>query len=40
VNFISLPQEARSIFVVKAAVEMQNNLPLAWTKAKTPNSLD
>jgi hypothetical protein len=27
VNFISLPQEVRGIFVIKAAVEMQNNLP-------------
>jgi hypothetical protein len=27
VNFISLPQEERGIFVIKAAVEMQNNLP-------------
>jgi hypothetical protein len=27
VNFISLPQEERGIFVNKAAVEMQNNLP-------------
>jgi hypothetical protein len=27
VNFISLPQEIRGIFVIKAAVEMQNNLP-------------
>jgi hypothetical protein len=27
VNFISLPQEVRSIFVIKAAVEMQNNMP-------------
>jgi hypothetical protein len=26
VNFISLPQEIRGIFVIKAAVEMQNNL--------------
>jgi hypothetical protein len=26
VNFISLPQEVRGIFVIKAAVEMQNNL--------------
>jgi hypothetical protein len=26
VNFISLPQEVRGIFVFKAAVEMQNNL--------------
>jgi hypothetical protein len=25
VNFISLPQEVRGIFVIKAAVEMQNN---------------
>jgi hypothetical protein len=24
---ISLPQEVRGIFVIKAAVEMQNNLP-------------
>jgi hypothetical protein len=27
VNFISLPQEVRGIFVIKAAMEMQNNLP-------------
>jgi hypothetical protein len=27
VNIISFPQEVRSIFVIKAAVEMQNNLP-------------
>jgi hypothetical protein len=27
VNIISLPQEVRCIFVIKAAVEMQNNLP-------------
>jgi hypothetical protein len=27
VNIISLPQEVRGIFVIKAAVEMQNNLP-------------
>jgi hypothetical protein len=27
VNFISLPQKVRGIFVIKAAVEMQNNLP-------------
>jgi hypothetical protein len=27
VNFISLPQEVRGIFVIKAAVEIQNNLP-------------
>jgi hypothetical protein len=27
VNFISLPQEVRGILVIKAAVEMQNNLP-------------
>jgi hypothetical protein len=27
VNFISLPQEVRGIFVIKAAVEMQINLP-------------
>jgi hypothetical protein len=27
VNFISLPQEIRGIFDIKAAVEMQNNLP-------------
>jgi hypothetical protein len=27
VNFISLPQEVRGIFVNKAAVEMQNILP-------------
>jgi hypothetical protein len=27
VNFIPLPQEVRGIFVIKAAVEMQNNLP-------------
>jgi hypothetical protein len=27
VNIISLPQEVRSIFVIKAAMEMQNNLP-------------
>jgi hypothetical protein len=27
VNFISLPQEVRGIFVIKAAVEMQDNLP-------------
>jgi hypothetical protein len=27
VNFISLPQEVRGIFVIKAAVKMQNNLP-------------
>jgi hypothetical protein len=27
VNFISLPKEVRGIFVIKAAVEMQNNLP-------------
>jgi hypothetical protein len=27
VNFISLPQEVRGIFVIKAAVEMHNNLP-------------
>ena len=26
-NFIALPQEVRGIFVIKAAVEMQNNLP-------------
>jgi hypothetical protein len=26
-NFISLPQEVRGIFVIKAAVEMQNNVP-------------
>jgi hypothetical protein len=26
-NIISLPQEVRGIFVIKAAVEMQNNLP-------------
>ena len=26
VNFISIPQEVRGIFVIKAAVEMQNNL--------------
>jgi hypothetical protein len=25
VNFISLPQEVRGIFVIKEAVEMQNN---------------
>jgi hypothetical protein len=25
VNFISLPQEVRGIFDIKAAVEMQNN---------------
>ena len=25
VNFISLPQEVRGIFVIKAAVEIQNN---------------
>jgi hypothetical protein len=32
VNFISLPQEARGIFVIKAAVEMQNNLPFwVWS---------
>jgi hypothetical protein len=27
VNIISLPQEVRGIFVIKAAVEMQNNMP-------------
>jgi hypothetical protein len=27
VNIISLHQEVRGIFVIKAAVEMQNNLP-------------
>jgi hypothetical protein len=27
VNIISLPQEVRGIFVIKAVVEMQNNLP-------------
>jgi hypothetical protein len=27
VNFISIPQEVRGIFVIKAAVEIQNNLP-------------
>jgi hypothetical protein len=27
VNIISLHQEVRGIFVVKAAVEIQNNLP-------------
>jgi hypothetical protein len=27
VNIISLPQEVSGIFVIKAAVEMQNNLP-------------
>jgi hypothetical protein len=27
VNIISLPQEVRGIFVIKAEVEMQNNLP-------------
>jgi hypothetical protein len=27
VNIISLPQEVKAIFVIKAAVEMQNNLP-------------
>jgi len=26
-NFISLPEEVRGIFVIKTAVEMQNNLP-------------
>jgi hypothetical protein len=26
-NFISLPQEVSGIFVIKAAVHMQNNLP-------------
>jgi hypothetical protein len=26
-NIISLPQEVRGIFDIKAAVEMQNNLP-------------
>jgi hypothetical protein len=51
VNIISLPQEVRGIFVIKAAVKMQNNLPtkiwqyvvsliyIASTKT-TPNSLD
>jgi hypothetical protein len=29
VNFISLPQEERGIFDIKAAVEMQNNLQMA-----------
>jgi hypothetical protein len=28
VNIIPLHQEVRGIFVIKAAVEMQNNLPL------------
>jgi hypothetical protein len=27
VNIILLPQEVRGIFVIKAAEEMQNNLP-------------
>jgi hypothetical protein len=27
VNIISLPQEVRGIFVIKATVKMQNNLP-------------
>jgi hypothetical protein len=27
VYFISIPQEVRGIFVIKAAVEMQNNVP-------------
>jgi hypothetical protein len=27
VDIITLPQEVRGIFVIKAAVEMQNNLP-------------
>jgi hypothetical protein len=27
IYFISLPQEVRGIFVIKAAVEMPNNLP-------------
>jgi hypothetical protein len=27
VNFISLPQGVRGIFVIKAAMEMPNNLP-------------
>ena len=33
VNIISLPQEVRGIFVIKAAVEMPNNLPFcdSWT---------
>jgi hypothetical protein len=29
---MSLPQEIRSIFVIKAAMEMQNNLPLCDKK--------
>jgi hypothetical protein len=29
VNFISLPQEVRGIFVIKAAVEIQNNVPFS-----------
>jgi hypothetical protein len=29
VNFIPLPQEVRGILVIKAEVEMQNNLPQA-----------
>jgi hypothetical protein len=36
VNFISLPQGVRAIFVIKAAVEMQNNLPLFHASEKDP----
>jgi hypothetical protein len=39
VNFISLPQEVRGIFIIKAAVEMQNNLPFCDYSSKLQDEI-
>jgi hypothetical protein len=40
VNIISLHQEVRGIFVFKAAVEMQNNLPFCDFPGKISHFLE